>query len=171
MNRIPTTLLAILSRYKILNYQQTLEQLKQKAPCSVYFEKNLCWDGSGMALVSYDITTIGTKPTKIVVDNTQYSLCEQIISLHHELAHCECIRKNCKCISNKVLLEYHAFKQTLQWTWKTKDKQLIKAAVGLVKWNYTNAKDEHFEAAKKVMKLRLWRKALKFIGVQNEKGD
>lgn len=89
---------------------------------------------------------------------------KDITSLLHEQAHSKHDDKGCKCMDgrfNKTLAEYHAYKDGLQTALKLGDKNVIRCTIDMIKSQARlDYPDPHRTAAKKVMRLKLWQKAI-----------
>ena len=101
---------------------------------------------------------------------------EQIAVLAHEIGHALCEEKKCKCRKSlpgdHAPTEYHAMKFGLNWLLKHRHKESLMWEVdNLEKWSvFCQCSPDHQKAARKVMKLKLWKKCKKFIEEEdNEK--
>jgi len=98
--------------------------------------------------------------------NSLDNIAHDIVSLLHEQVHYRHENENCRCMNRscRTLAEYHAYKEGLQAAIKLGNKDIIKETILLIQGqaekNFTNS---HRTAAKKVMRLKLWQKALKWL--------
>jgi len=89
---------------------------------------------------------------------------EHIAVLSHEIAHALCDVKNCNCRESKILEEIHAHKYSLNLLLKHEQKASLKWLLMKIE-EHLNC--SHFspaiEAAKHIMKLKLWQKCLDYV--------
>jgi len=99
----------------------------------------------------------------------------KLATLAHEVGHALCYKKGCKCmeyahelgthISSKyTMTEYHANKFAIKFLLENKQKEALKDIIKVIledSQDYFNG--AHQKACKKIMKLKLWKKALDFV--------
>jgi len=157
-----------------------LDQLIELSPYPVIFApgEELVFDVFGFAGFMVNSNTVagylspGPPRTKkmYIKMNVNISKSAQISTLAHEIGHALCSVNNCKCQEDdhKILAEHHANMFCLKYLLKTKQAEPIKAYINLIERQASfKAFDSRFvrakEAAKKIMKLKLWEKCKKFV--------
>lgn len=136
-------------------------QIADECSCPVYL-KNA---DDGFSVGTYYDKRNFPRTSKIVIMSIG-NKAENIVHLIHEKIHLEHETKNCKCMSlnKRTLAEYHAYKGGLQTALKLNDKNIIEETLLLISGQAeTIGGNPHKIAAKKIMKLKLWQKALDFI--------
>lgn len=89
---------------------------------------------------------------------------QKIATLLHEIGHAKCSKKKCECrLVNSAKGEIHANGYALNWLLKNKHKKILKTEMKLIK-NNSDRIDYYGEAAKHIMKLKLWQECLEYIG-------
>lgn len=89
---------------------------------------------------------------------------KKIGTLAHEISHAMCDADNCGCIKSlREEREIHAYVFELNWLLKHKQKEALEHVIHKLT-NFTEGNDYYAEAAKHIMKLKLWKKCLKFVG-------
>ena len=93
----------------------------------------------------------------IIIDNTVINSKREATVLLHEIGHAKCHEKNCKCINRKnhTLGEYHAYRFVMKYA--ITNSTLIEGFVKDVKLGL-NYDLVHIIAAKRIMKLKGWKK-------------
>lgn len=96
--------------------------------------------------------------------NSNLTEAQKIASLLHETAHAICVVKNCKCMKNpdKTEREIHAYISELRELLKHKQTEGLKDTITKLKYA-AKGNNYYAKAAKQIMKLKLWKKCLKFI--------
>lgn len=96
---------------------------------------------------------------------------ENVVSLLHEKVHAEHEKNGCKCmdLSSHTFSEYHAFRDSLKAALKFGDKKIVKLMLRDIN-KETNRNDQcvHRSAARRIVKLKLWQKALDFVKDKNK---
>jgi len=145
-----------------------IKELENLSPCPIKYVPFMI-GGSGSFIVGRSIFKC-----KIEIRGSA-SEPEKLASLAHEIGHALCFSKKCKCMKdahepgehlgyNAILAEYHAMKFCIKWLLKNKQKEALINEVSLLEREVKEIGSiAHSEAAKKIMKLKLWKKALKFI--------
>lgn len=140
-----------------------IEQLIQLSPVPVEFVDTL--NNSHFAGAYYHAKEYAGKPRIKIVNELDNN--EKMVTLIHEIAHAKCDAKGCKCMKNpdRTVREYHANKFTLTWLLKHKQKELLKQEMDVIigQANGLSNYEYYVEAAKHIMKLKLWHKCLNYI--------
>ena len=141
-----------------------IEMLKRLSPVPIEFvDEMIDWGYSGMfwdekgSLVGH--------PYIEILDSLEEH--EKIAVLAHEIGHAICKEKNCECFKvykkNPALVEIHAYKYDLNWLLKHKQKRALKYEIRQLELHVENRSDHYTEAAKHIMKLKLWQKCLDYV--------
>lgn len=92
---------------------------------------------------------------------------ESIVSLLHEKVHAEHEKNGCKCMSlsdNQLLAEYHAYKDGIKAALKLNNKEVLIATIKYIDYlRILPYQSTHRTAARRIVKLKLWQKALDFV--------
>lgn len=140
------------------NMNNKLQELIELCPCAVAFGNAGGYDGG--YCTSTNTITIEDK----LNEHQRFSV------LAHELQHAECQRTNCVCRKHKVggfLREYHAYKSQIVRC--LGNIPALKASTGAIRFGADDSVifsslPGHIKACKRLVKTKLWRKALKLCG-------
>lgn len=141
-------------------------QLVKQTPCPVRVETSYRDIGRYYSTNQYTSRPI----PYIEIESTGNNL-ENVISLLHEKAHAAHEKNNCKCmnVDNHTLAEYHAFRDSLKTALKLNDKEIVKLIIRDIKKAARDVdQNAHRSAARRIVKLKLWQKALDFVKDENE---
>jgi len=141
-----------------------IEVLKRLSPVPIEFVDEVQhWGYDGM-FFDGRVSSVG-HPYIEILDGLEKH--RKIATLVHEIAHAICNEKNCKCFEiykeNPALSEIHAFKYTLRWLLKHQQKETLKYELKCIESYIINRSDHYVNAAKHIMKLKLWQKCLDFV--------
>jgi len=141
-----------------------IETLKRLSPVPIEFVDEMrCFGFCGM-FWDDGVSSIGHP--FIEIDNNLENH-QKIATLIHEISHAICSGKNCKCVKiyekNPALAEIHAYKYELKWLLKHKQKGALKYEIEQIELHIKNRSDHYVEAAKHIMKLKLWQKCLDYV--------
>jgi len=111
------------------------------------------------------------KLSSLIKINKNQSISEKIVDLLHEGTHAQHDLQGCKCMNDEakeneneqILAEYHAMQETLKIAHRWQDKQIMKAAIDVVQMALVCDSYSHSKAAKKIMKLKSWKKYKNFL--------
>ena len=136
---------------------EVIETLEQLSPVPVLFRDT---EGEGCSGIYFS----GPNVPYIVVSNSLKEHRKIIIVLVHEIGHAICGEKECKCINqtDKTLTEIHAMKFELNWLLRHKRTEELNLAAGTIEY-YLNQSDNYGNAAKHIMKLKLWQRCLDYL--------
>ena len=89
---------------------------------------------------------------------------KKINTLLHEIGHAKCDKEKCPCmkLDDYIEGEIHAYKYTLEWLLKNKQKKALKIEIEHIE-DHLGRTDYYCEAAKHIMKLKLWQKCLDYV--------
>lgn len=140
-----------------------IEVLEQLSPVPVYF-------------LETDSMFAGTYQTKaesiagkahIKIDN-RLTDSQKITTLIHEISHALCDVKDCKCLKNPdhTEREIHANKATLRQLIKYRQKEALEEEMERIEQQAAGMTHYvcYLNAAKHIMKLKLWQKCLDYVG-------
>ena len=95
------------------------------------------------------------------------NVAENVAVLLHEKVHSEHENNECKCMQqhDRTLSEYHAFKESLQAALKLDSVDAVKESMKIVRYalEHNVYPNPHTKAAKRIIRLKLWKKALEYI--------
>ncbi|KKN19125.1 hypothetical protein LCGC14_0948810 [marine sediment metagenome] len=93
--------------------------------------------------------------------------CQKMSTVVHEIGHAQCDARDCKCMKNSDYTEreIHAYKFTLSWLLKHKQKKTLKQEIYSLRRQASGdtCSEYYTKAAKYIMKLKLWQKCLDYV--------
>jgi len=141
-----------------------IEILKRLSPVPIEFVDEMEIPGYDGMFWGNEVSSIGHP--YIEIDNNLENY-QKIATLIHEIGHALCGEKKCQCVKtyeeNPKLAEIHAYKYELKWLLEHKQKKALKYEMEGIKSFIENRPDHYAEAAKHIMKLKLWQKCLNFV--------
>ncbi|MCK5611627.1 hypothetical protein KAR91_57685 [Candidatus Pacearchaeota archaeon] len=141
----------------------TLDNIIQLSPVPVRFVNDILSGSNGFYSHNENFDFDANHHIGIKDDLKDY---QKIAVLIHEIGHAKCDKKNCDCMKNPnhKYREIHAYMYELKWLLKHNQREglnwIVNKLIDIANWEpgyYT-------EAAKHIMKTKLWQKCLRYIG-------
>ena len=141
-----------------------LSELIKLSPCPVHF-KTLQLYGQFCNTTTHSNRWIEIK------ENISVDI--QVGTLAHEIGHCICYDKGCKCYNpkKKALCEYHAFMYSLSLLYLIGDKNILRICMeNMITSYYKNSGGwyKYHIATKHAMNTNLWQRCIKLVYGQKQ---